>query len=75
MGVEEFAVQRDLKGAGAVLAALVSGDLEIGEFFFQRPSQLLELGPVVSLLAVFDVEFHGGGSLLWEGESRAQETS
>ena len=62
--MDEFAVEDNLEGADAVFAAFVSGDLEIGEFFFQRPSQLLELGPVVSLLAVFDVELHGGGSLL-----------
>ena len=76
MGEEELAVESDFEGADAVVAALVSGDFEAGEFGFQRLSQLLKLGPVVSLLAISTWSFMaqvlsqdaGGGTSLYEKE-------
>ena len=61
LGVEKLSVESHLERADPEIAFLVSDDLEVGKFFLQRLSQLLKLGPVVSLLTVFDVEFHREG--------------
>ena len=67
---EELAVAGDLEGADAVLAALVSGDLDLRVGGFHVLSQLLKLGPVVSPLAIFDVHLHGIALSIYRGVRR-----